>query len=134
MWGITARLPSASIPRRGARPRPPAPDPELRPHLPRGSPSLVPKKAGDWAKISRPDAGGLARLLRAGELTAVWVPDARHEAIRELTRARDAALTFDALCWADITLLLARSRRTDPARACLQTECPTKAREMGFPV
>jgi transposase len=33
----------------------------------------------------------LARLLRAGELTAVWVPDGRHEAMRELTRARDAA-------------------------------------------
>jgi transposase len=33
----------------------------------------------------------LRRLLRAGDLTAVWVPDARHEAMRDLVRARDAA-------------------------------------------
>lgn len=33
----------------------------------------------------------LARLLRAGELTAVWVPDAVHEAVRDLVRARAAA-------------------------------------------
>ncbi len=55
------------------------------------APSLIPKKAGDRVKTNRRDAEGLARLLRAGELTSVWVPDARHEAMRELTRARDAA-------------------------------------------
>ena len=55
------------------------------------APSLVPKKAGDRIKTNRRDAEGLARLLRAGELTAVWVPDARHEAMRELARARDSA-------------------------------------------
>jgi transposase len=53
------------------------------------APSLIPKKAGDRVKTNRRDAEGLARLLRAGELTSVWVPDARHEAMRELTRARD---------------------------------------------
>lgn len=55
------------------------------------APSLIPRKAGVRVKTNRRDAEGLARLLRAGELTAVWVPDARHEAMRELTRARDAA-------------------------------------------
>ncbi|MGI9477523.1 MAG: IS110 family transposase, partial [Hyphomicrobiaceae bacterium] len=55
------------------------------------APSLIPKKAGDRIKTNRRDAEGLARLLRAGELTPVWVPDARHEAMRELARARDAA-------------------------------------------
>lgn len=55
------------------------------------APSLVPKKAGDRVKTNRRDAEGLAKLLRAGELTAVWVPDERHEAMRELARARDAA-------------------------------------------
>lgn len=55
------------------------------------APSLIPKKAGDRIKTNRRDAEGLARLLRAGELTAVWVPDTRHEAMRELARARDAA-------------------------------------------
>src|SRR5262245_6523777 len=54
------------------------------------APSLIPKKAGERVKTNRRDAVGLARLLRAGELIAVWVPDGRHEAMRELTRARDA--------------------------------------------
>ena len=44
------------------------------------APSLVPSKPGDRVKTNRRDAEGLARLLRAGELTAVWVPDERHEA------------------------------------------------------
>lgn len=56
------------------------------------APSLIPKKAGDRVKTNRRDALGLAKLLRAGELTAVWVPDERHEAMRELTRARGAAV------------------------------------------
>lgn len=56
------------------------------------APSLIPKKAGDRVKTNRRDALGLARLLRAGELTAVWVPDAQHEAMRDLTRAREAAV------------------------------------------
>lgn len=56
------------------------------------APSLIPKKAGDRVKTNRRDALGLVKLLRAGELTAVWVPDARHEAMRDLTRAREAAV------------------------------------------
>jgi transposase len=56
------------------------------------APSLIPKKAGDRVKTNRRDAESLARLLRAGELTAVWVPDEPHEAIRDLSRAREAAV------------------------------------------
>jgi transposase len=56
------------------------------------APSLIPKKPGDRVKTNRRDAQSLARLLRAGELTAVWVPDPRHEAMRDLTRARGAAV------------------------------------------
>src|ERR1700745_1858789 len=52
------------------------------------APSLIPKKPGDRVKTNRRDALNLAKLLRAGELTAVWVPDARHEAMRDLVRAR----------------------------------------------
>jgi transposase len=55
------------------------------------APSLIPSRPGDRVKTNRRDAMSMAKLLRAGELTAVWVPDGRHEAIRELTRARDAA-------------------------------------------
>lgn len=56
------------------------------------APSLVPMKAGDRVKTDRGDALMLARLHRAGELTAVWVPDAAHEAMRDLVRARAAAM------------------------------------------
>src|SRR6201993_3978871 len=52
------------------------------------APSLIPKRAGDRVKTDRRDAASLARLHRAGELTAVWVPDAQHEAMRDLVRAR----------------------------------------------
>jgi transposase len=55
------------------------------------APSLIPKKPGERIKTNRRDAVTLARLLRAGELTAVWVPDALHEAVRDLVRAREAA-------------------------------------------
>lgn len=56
------------------------------------APTLIPKKSGDRVKTNRRDALGLAKLLRAGELTAVWVPDARHEAMRDLSRTRGAAV------------------------------------------
>lgn len=56
------------------------------------APSLIPRKPGDQVKTNRRDAVALARLLRAGELTAVWVPDEGHEAIRDLVRARTAAV------------------------------------------
>jgi transposase len=56
------------------------------------APSLIPRKPGDRVKTNRRDAVGLARLLRAGELTAVWVPDEGHEAVRDLVRARAAAV------------------------------------------
>jgi transposase len=52
------------------------------------APSLIPKRAGDRVKTDRRDAASLAKLHRAGELTAVWVPDVGHEAMRDLVRAR----------------------------------------------
>ena len=56
------------------------------------APSLIPMKTGDRVKTDRRDAAMLAKLHRAGELTAVWVPDAAHEAMRDLVRARATAL------------------------------------------
>jgi transposase len=56
------------------------------------APSLIPMKAGDRVKTDRRDATMLAKLHRAGELTAVWVPDAAHEAMRDLVRARATAV------------------------------------------
>jgi transposase len=55
------------------------------------APTLVPTKAGDRVKTDRRDAQRLACSFRARELTPVWVPDAAHEALRDLVRAREAA-------------------------------------------
>ena len=56
------------------------------------APSLIPKRPGDRVKTNRRDAQSLARLLHSGDLTPVWVPDEAHEAMRDLMRARDAAV------------------------------------------
>jgi transposase len=64
---------------------------ELVVHCEVVAPTLVPVKAGDRVKTDRRDAEKLARCYRAGDLTAVWVPDAAHEALRDLVRARLAA-------------------------------------------
>ncbi len=55
------------------------------------APSLIPIKAGDRVKTDRRDALMLAKLHRAGELTPIWIPDAAHEAMRDLVRARATA-------------------------------------------
>ena len=55
------------------------------------APSLTPRRPGDHVKTDRRDALRLAQLLRAGELTPVWVPDEEHEALRDLVRARHSA-------------------------------------------
>jgi transposase len=55
------------------------------------APTLIPVKAGDRVKTDRRDARKLARSYRADDLTAVWVPDEAHEALRDLVRAREAA-------------------------------------------
>ena len=55
------------------------------------APTLVPAKPGDRVKTDRCDEEKLARSYGAGDLTAVRVPDAAHEALRDLVRAREAA-------------------------------------------
>ncbi len=55
------------------------------------APTLIPVKPGDRVKTDRRDAMKLARSYRAGDLTSVWVPDAAHEALRDLVRARESA-------------------------------------------
>jgi transposase len=55
------------------------------------APSLIPRRPGERVKTNRRDATMLARLHRAGELTPVWVPDAGHEAMRDLIRLRSVA-------------------------------------------
>jgi transposase len=56
------------------------------------APSLIPTKPGDRVKTDRRDALKLARLLRSGDLSPVWVPDEKHEGLRDVTRAREDAV------------------------------------------
>ena len=56
------------------------------------APSMIPRRSGDRVKTNRRDAITLVKLLRAGELNAIWVPDIVHEAVRDLTRARETAM------------------------------------------
>lgn len=53
------------------------------------SPSQIPRRAGDRVKTDRRDSESLARLYRAGELAAIYVPEPEDEAIRDLARARE---------------------------------------------
>ncbi len=80
------------------------------------APSLIPRKPGDRVKTNRRDALQLARLLRAGELTAVWVPDEAHEAMRDLVRARDGAVDDLRRKRQSISSLMLRQGRCYPGK------------------
>src|SRR5688572_18321397 len=56
------------------------------------APSMTPTRSGDRIKTDKRDARKLARLLRSGELTAVYIPESTDEAIRDLCRARPDAV------------------------------------------
>ena len=56
------------------------------------APSLIPRKPGDRVKTDRRDAMTLARLMRSGDLAAIYVPQVQDEAIRDLSRAREDAM------------------------------------------
>jgi transposase len=60
------------------------------------APALIPRKVGDKVKTDRRDAMMLAQTPRAGQLTAVWVPDEAHEAMRDLVRLRAQAVLVGA--------------------------------------
>src|SRR5512136_3023435 len=62
------------------------------------APSLIPKQPGSPFKTDQRDARTIARLLRAGELTAVYVPEPTDEAIRDLCRARTDAVDDQRRC------------------------------------
>jgi transposase len=78
------------------------------------APSLIPSWPGERVKTNRRDAVSLARLLRANELTPVWVPDETHEAVRDLARTRCAAVA-------------------DYRRSCHRSCCATPAAISGEP-
>ncbi|RJL07703.1 IS110 family transposase [Paracoccus siganidrum] len=80
------------------------------------APSLIPMKTGDRVKTDRRDAVMLAKLHRAGELTAVWVPDAAHEAMRDLVRARATAMRVTGKARQHLQGFLLRHGRIYPGK------------------
>jgi transposase len=79
------------------------------------APTLIPVKAGDRVKTDRCDAEKLARSYRSGDLTAVWVPDTAHEALRDLVRAREAAKKDQLRARHRLSKFLLRRGRRAPA-------------------
>ncbi|MBV8091106.1 MAG: IS110 family transposase, partial [Alphaproteobacteria bacterium] len=75
------------------------------------APSMIPRKSGDRQKNDRRDAASLAVLHRGGLLTAVWVPDAAHEAMRDLIRARQAAVKAVRMARQQLSAFLLRHER-----------------------
>jgi transposase len=101
----------------------------------------MPQKAGDRVKTDRRDAVQLARLMRSGDLTPVYVPRIEDEAIRALTRAREDALRDlqTAKCRLKAFLLRHDMRYTgqahwSPAHLRWRAEvvCPTPAQQIVF--
>jgi transposase len=86
------------------------------------APTLVPVKPGDRVKTDRRDAIKLARSYRAGDLTAVWVPDAAHEALRDLVRAREAAKKDQLRARHRLGKFLLRHGRRPPTRVKAWTQ------------
>src|ERR671922_1798510 len=105
------------------------------------APSLIPQKPGDRVKTDRRDAVQLARLARSGDLTAVYVPTVEDEAIRDLTRAREDAISDlkDAKLRLKAFLLRHDIRYTGQAtwnsahlRWLSEVVCPTPAQQIVF--
>lgn len=105
------------------------------------APSLIPRKPGDRVKTDRRDAVQLARLLRSDDLSPVYVPSVDDEAIRDLSRAREAAvLTLKAAKFRLKSFLLrlglhytGRANWNDAHRRYLsQIVCPTPAQQIVF--
>src|SRR5213595_1318953 len=78
------------------------------------APSLIPKQPGNKVKTDRRDALKLARLLRSGDLTAIWVPDEAHEALRNLVRARANAKADELRAKHRLSKFLLRQGRLNP--------------------
>src|SRR4051812_6907228 len=78
------------------------------------APSMIPRKPGERQKNDKRDAASLAVLHRGGLLTAVWVPDAAHEAMRDLIRARLAAVRALRAAGQQLSAFLLRHERAYP--------------------
>jgi transposase len=75
------------------------------------APSMIPRTSGERQKTDKRDADGLAVLHRGGQLTAVWVPDVAHEAMRDLIRSRLAAVRAVRTARQQLSAFLLRHER-----------------------
>jgi transposase len=105
------------------------------------APSCIPKKAGDRVKPDRRDAVQLARLLRAGDLSPVYIPSVEDEAIRDVVRAREDVLKDLKAAKVRLKAFLLRQDIRSEGRAhwtaahlrwLANVVCPTPAQQMVF--
>jgi len=105
------------------------------------APSQIPKKAGDRVKTDRRDAMQLARLLRSGDLTPIYVPVVEDEAIRDLVRAREDVLRDSKAAKVRLKAFLLRQDIRYEGRAnwgpahlrwLAKVVCPTPAQQIVF--
>jgi transposase len=105
------------------------------------APSLIPRKPGDRIKTDSRDAVQIARLMRSGDLSLVYVPAVEDEAIRDLSRARgDVVKDFKTARFRLKSFLLRHDIRYtgradwNPAhlRWLAKVVCPTPAQQIVF--
>jgi len=75
------------------------------------APSLVPQQSGLRIKTDRRDSRKLAHFLRSGDLTEVWIPDEKTEALRDLERSRDDAKNAERTARHQLSKFLLRNDR-----------------------
>jgi transposase len=97
------------------------------------SPSMIPKRAGERIKTDRRDSASLARLHRAGELRAIYVPTAEDEAIRDLVRAGEDAVHDRRRARQRLKSFLLRHGVAYPARADWTCRHRNWLADRGFP-
>lgn len=99
------------------------------------APSMTPTRPGDRIKTDRRDAIRLAQLLRAGELTEIWVPDEIHEAMRDLVRARLSAVEDLRRKRQMITSFLLKHSRTYPGKKTwtVRFQCWLQHQKFNYP-
>jgi transposase len=78
---------------------------------------MVPRRSGDRVKTDRRDSLTLARLHRAGELRAIYIPDSSDEAMRDLVRGREDAVVAATQAKGRLKAFLLRHGRRFPGRA-----------------
>ena len=93
------------------------------------NPSSLPKRSGDRIKTDRRDGEALARLHRAGELTAIHIPTADDEALRDLVRAREDAVGLSTQATHRVKAFLLRPEHLEVRVPPRQYGCQTISRE-----